>query len=236
MQEPLRAILFDVFGTVVDWRASLIRELTTYGAAHGLHADWAGLVDAWRGAYEPEKDRVRGGGIPWTNLDALHRHALDDLLPRFGLATLDEDARAHLTRAWHRLDPWPDALPGLARLHGRFILGPLSNGNVSLLVNMARRARLPWDMVFSVELFRRYKPDPATYLGACALLDLAPTQVMMCAAHNGDLRAASALGLRTGFVRRANEYGPGQHSDLVAEEAWDVVAEDLEDLATQLGV
>ena len=236
MREPLGAILFDVFGTVVDWRGSLIRELTDHGAARGLHADWTGLVDAWRGAYEPEKDRVRGGLIPWTNLDALHRHALAALLPRFGLDALDDDARAHLTHAWHRLDPWPDALPGLARLHGRFILGPLSNGNVSLLVEMARRAGLPWDMVFSVELFRRYKPDPATYLGACALLDLAPAQVMLCAAHNADLRAARALGLRTGFVRRATEYGPGQRTDLAAEETWDVVAEDLEDLATQLGV
>lgn len=232
----IRAILFDVFGTVVDWRGSLVRELTAWGAGRGLAADWPGLVDAWRGAYVPSMQRVRSGERPWANLDALQRESLLELGPRFGLpAALDDASREHIVQAWHRLDPWPDSVPGLRRLRERFIVAPLSNGNVALLVNMAKRAGLPWDMVFATELFRHYKPDPETYLGAAALLGLPPHQVMMAAAHNNDLRAARALGMPTAFIARPLEYGPGQTTDLRPEGDWDIVAADIGDMARQLG-
>jgi 2-haloacid dehalogenase len=235
--EAVAALLFDVFGTVVDWRGSLIRDFGAWGAARGHdRVDWPGLVDAWRGAYQPSLDRVRRGAVPWANLDALHRASLAELAGRFGLpAPLPAPDADHLVRGWHRLDPWPDARPGLVRLQRRFIVAPLSNGNVALLVNMAKRAALPWDMICSTELFRHYKPDPETYLGAAALLDLRPDQVMMVAAHNGDLAAARSHGLRTGFVPRPTEYGPDQTADRVAAEPWDVIAGDFEDLATRLG-
>ena len=233
--DDLRALLFDTFGTVVDWRSSLIAELSAFGAARGMTLDWATLVDDWRAAYAPSMDRVRQGAQPWTVLDDLHRASLDRLLDAQGGAALDHAARAHLARAWHRLDPWPDAVAGLVRLRARFVIGPLSNGNVALLVAMAKHAGLPWDMVFGADLFAHYKPDPETYLGACRLLGLRPGQVMMCAAHNGDLRAARALGLRTGFFARPAEYGPLQVRDLSAEEDWDVIAADVGDLASRLG-
>ncbi len=231
----IKAILFDTFGTVVDWRGSLIAELGDWGAARGLAADWAGLVDDWRAAYGPSMDRVRRGDLPWTKLDDLHRASLDTLLPRFGLDALDEAARGHLTLAWHRLRPWPDSVPGLTRLKRRFIIGPLSNGNVALLLNMAKSAGLPWDMICAAELFHHYKPDPETYLGAASLLGLEPAEVMMAAAHNGDLAAARRCGLRTAFFPRPTEYGPRQVRDYAADSDWDVVASDIMDLATQLG-
>jgi 2-haloacid dehalogenase len=231
----VRAILFDTFGTVVDWRGSLIAELERWGAEKGITTDWAGLVDSWRAAYAPSMDRVRRGEVPWTILDDLHRATLDTLIPRFGLPDLPEVERDHLTRAWHRLDPWPDAIPGLTRLKQKFVIAPLSNGNVALLVNMAKRVGIPWDMVFGADLFRHYKPDAETYLGACDLLGLPPAQVMMAAAHNADLRAARALGLRTAFFARPTEYGPAQGKDLTADEEWDVVAVDIEDLAVRMG-
>ena len=232
----LQAILFDVFGTVVDWRGSLIRDFATWGPTRGLSGvDWTGLVDAWRAAYAPSMDRVRRGELPWTNLDDLQRASLTELGPRFGLPTqLAESDREYLVRGWHRLDPWPDSILGLRRLKRQYIIAPLSNGSVALLINMAKRAGLPWDAVLATELFRRYKPDPETYLGAVGLLGLRPHQVMMAAAHNGDLRAARALGLRTGFFPRRTEHGPNQTRDLAAESDWDVVAADLEDLATRL--
>jgi 2-haloacid dehalogenase len=232
----VKAILFDTFGTVVDWRGSLIAELTGWGRDHGYQADWTGLVDEWRAAYAPSMDRVRRGELPWTILDDLHRASLDELVVRFGIAGLSEAERDHINRAWHRLRPWPDAIEGLQRLKTRFIIGPLSNGNVALLVNMAKAASLPWDMVCSTELFGHYKPDPETYLGACRLLGLKPAEVMMAAAHNGDLRAARACGLRTCFFPRPTEYGPRQSRDFAAESDWDVVAADTRDVATQMGV
>jgi 2-haloacid dehalogenase len=229
------ALVFDTFGTVVDWRGSLIAELTAFGQERGIAADWAGLVDAWRGAYRPSMDGVRRGELPWTKLDGLHRATLDQLAPKFGIEGLDEADREHINRGWHRLKPWPDALPGLDRLKRRYIIGPLSNGNVSLLLNMAKHSGLPWDMIFGSDLFGHYKPDPETYLGVCRILDLPPARVMMVAAHNDDLAAARALGLRTGFFARPTEYGPDQSKDFSATEAWDVVATDIEDLASQLG-
>jgi 2-haloacid dehalogenase len=208
VQRP-KAVLFDVFGSVVDWRGSLITDLTAWGATRGLHADWPGLVDAWRGAYAPSMNRVRRGELPWTNLDALQRDSLAELGPAYGLpADLPEADGIHILRGWHRLKPWPDAVPGLNRLKTRHIIAPLSNGNVALLVSLAKSAGLPWDMVFATELFRHYKPDPETYLGAVALLGLAPGEVMMAAAHNYDLHAARTLGLQTAFFPRPTEYGP----------------------------
>lgn len=236
----IRAILFDTFGTVVDWRTSLIDDLGGWAAARGIVGDLPALVDAWRQAYAPSMDRVRRGEQPWTNLDGLHRATLDRLLAEFGVrdatgAELSEADRDHVNRGWHRLRPWPDAVPGLTRLKQRFIVGPLSNGNVALLLNMAKAAGLPWDMICAAELFRHYKPDPETYLGAAALLGLQPGQVMMAAAHNGDLQAARDCGLRTAFFARPTEYGPLQKRDYKAESDWDVVAADIEDLAARMG-
>ena len=232
----IRAILFDTFGTVVDWRSSLIAELGAFGAERGVAADWAALVDAWRGAYKPSMDRVRTGELPWTKLDALHRASLDALLGQHRIEGLSEADREHLTMGWHRLHAWPDAIAGTARLHRRFITGPLSNGNVSLLIDLARFNGLAWDMIFGAEVFGHYKPDPETYLGACRLLSLEPTEVMLCAAHNDDLKAAQSHGLRTAFVPRPTEYGPHQVRDTAATGAWDYVVTGIDDLAQQLGV
>ncbi len=231
----IRAVLFDTFGTVVDWRGSLIMELTAFGAARGLSTDWAALVDQWRAAYKPSMDRVRSGAMPWTKLDDLHRASLDGLLAEHGIGGLDDADRTQMTMGWHRLRGWPDAAPGMMRLHRRFITGPLSNGNVSLLVDLARLNGLPWAMIFGADVFRHYKPDPETYLGACDLLSLRPAEVMLCAAHNDDLKAAQQHGLRTAFVARPTEYGPHQVKDLQATGAWDYVSNSIEDLADQLG-
>ena len=230
----VQAILFDVFGTVVDWRSSLIEGLSAWGAGHGVGADWTGLVDSWRGAYAPSMDRVRRGELPWTKLDDLHMATLREIGPRFGLVGLSDADLDWVNRGWHRLRPWPDSVPGLQALHTRYILGPLSNGNVSLLVDMARGAGLPWDVILGAEVFGHYKPDPQTYLGACRLLSLEPDQVMLCAAHNHDLAAAQKLGLRTAFIPRATEYGPLQVRDFGPEGEWDVVAANMEDFAGRM--
>jgi 2-haloacid dehalogenase len=231
-----KAIVFDTFGTVVDWRTSLIADLSEYGTRKGIHADWASLVDAWRAAYHPSMDRVRRGEQPWTKLDKLHRSSLDHLVKEFGIRGLEEADLDHINRGWHRLHPWPDSIPGLLRLKSRFIIGPLSNGNVSLLLNMAKFAGIPWDTIFGSDLFQHFKPDPETYLGVARILDVAPNQVMMAAAHNNDLAAARACGLLTAFFPRPAEYGPHQKRDTKADADWDIVAADIEDLATQLGV
>ncbi|MGH7314054.1 MAG: haloacid dehalogenase type II [Candidatus Rokuibacteriota bacterium] len=232
----VKALTFDVFGTVVDWRGSLIREGQALGRAKGLtHVDWAKFADGWRGLYQPQLERVRSGAVPWTKLDDLHHQSLVQLLGDFGITGLTEEEIDTLNRAWHRLDPWPDAVPGLARLKRRFILATLSNGNVALIVNMARRAGLPWDAVLGAEVARHYKPQPAAYLVTAELLGLKPEQCLMVAAHNGDLGAASGQGFRTAFVHRRTEHGPGQTTDLQPGRAWDVVAEDFLDLAAKLG-
>ena len=229
-----RALLFDTFGTIVDWRTSLIDELTAFGLKRGIQADWAGLVDAWRGAYVPSMDEVRHGRRPWTKLDDLHRATLDRLVEKFGIIGLSEAELRHINRGWHRLRPWPDSVPGLTRLKRYFIIAPLSNGNVSLLVNMAKHSGLPWDLIFGSDLFHHFKPDRQIYLGACELLDLEPEQVMLCAAHNNDLRMARSLGLKTAFIARPSEYGPHQCRDFEADEAWDFIATNVETLANQL--
>jgi 2-haloacid dehalogenase len=230
------AIVFDTFGSVVDWRSSLIADLTAYGASKGVTADWSALVDAWRAAYHPSMDRVRKGEQPWTTLDTLHRTSLDKLIAEFGITALTEEDRVHINLGWHRLHPWPDSVPGLTRLKSRFIIGPLSNGNVALLLNMAKFSGIPWDMIFGSDLFGHFKPDPETYLGVAKMLDLKPDQVMMAAAHNGDLAAARSHGLLTAFFPRPAEYGPHQKRDYQAEHDWDIIATDIQDMAAKLGV
>jgi 2-haloacid dehalogenase len=225
-----------VFGTVVDWRSGVIRDVAEVARQTGITVDTEAFADAWRADYAPAMDEVRHGKLPWTRLDELHRRSLDRLLPEFGLDGLDEEHRRWLNTCWHRLDPWPDALAGLHRLKQSFVIASFSNGNVSLLLDMARRASLPWDMIFSAELFRHYKPDPGFYLGAVDLLGLEPRQVMLVAAHNADLPAAAGLGLATAFVPRPAEHGPGQHTDLAPAGNYTLVAADFGELASALGV
>jgi 2-haloacid dehalogenase len=229
------AITFDVFGTVVDWRGSLIREGEALGRRIGVAADWGGLVDAWRGQYQPSLAEVRGGKQPWKRLDDLHRLALDRLLPEFGLDVLGEAERADLNQAWHRLDPWPDVVPALNRMKPRFILATLSNGNVRMIVDMAKRAGLPWDAVLGAEVARTYKPLPAAYLVTADMLCLKPEQCLMVAAHYDDIAAAQRLGFRTCYVRRRQEYGVRARNDLPAIHNIDLVVEEFGELADRLG-
>jgi 2-haloacid dehalogenase len=231
----LRALLFDTFGTVVDWRTSLIAAFRGFAADRGLDFDCTAFVDEWKTAYRPGMDAVRSGKAPWTTVEAIYRRALEEMLPRYGLERLTEDEKLRLLRTWHRLKPWPDAVTGLTRLKQRYIISPLSNGDVACLVGIARNAGLPWDLVLCAEVFRHYKPDPEVYLGAVELLDCRPEEVMLVAAHNYDLRAARAHGMLTAFVARPTEYGPGQTSDLAPEEDWDVVGRDFNELAANLG-
>lgn len=234
-KSDVQALLFDVFGTVVDWRGSLIADLSAFGAAKGLTANWEAVVDDWRGLYQPSMEAVRSGQRPWTILDVLHRESLDALIAKYDLKGLDESDKVHLTKAWHRLKPWPDTVAGLTRLKQRYIIGTLSNGNVGLLTRMAKNAGLPWDVVLGAETARAYKPLPEAYLAAARLLNLDPGQVMLVAAHNGDLAAAAECGLATGFVARPTEYGPHQKVDFKAERAWDVVADSFVGVAEAMG-
>ena len=230
------ALLFDVFGTVVDWRSGVIRDGRALGEEKDLDVDWAAFADAWREAYQPSMDRVREGDIAWRNLDSLHRDSLETLLDRFDIEGLTEDEKTHLNRVWHRLDPWPDVIPGLARLRCDYVIAPLSNGHVRLLTDMAKRARLPWDLILSAELAGHYKPDEEAYSTAVDLLDLDPEQVMMVAAHERDLDASGELGLGTAYVHRPAEWGPerSHETEKPDESAYDVVAEDVLDLAARL--
>ena len=230
--DDVQVLAFDVFGTVVDWRGSIARELD----ALGLGVDGGAFADAWRAKYQPAMQRVRAGERPWTKLDVLHRENLEATLVEFGVAgRLDEPARVALNLAWHRLDPWPEAVAGLARLKRRFIVTPLSNGNVGLLTRMAKRAGLPWDCVLSAEVYRAYKPEPGAYLGVADTFDVAPAQVMMVAAHAADLRAAAACGLRTAYVDRPTEFGPGRRGDVPrAGDRFDLTATGFDELAAQL--
>jgi len=229
-----KALIFDVFGTCVDWRGSIIAEGGALDRRWGTAVDWPALADAWRGRYQPALDEVRSGRRPWTILDVLHRESLDALAPSFGLDKLDEAQRDHLNRVWHRLTPWPDTVAGLTQLKRRFVIGPLSNGNFALLTNMAKHAGLPWDVNLSCELYRAYKPKPESYLGAAGLLGLRPAETMLVAAHYSDLQAARACGLLTAYVHRPREFGDKPKNDLPADPKVDVVANDFEDLAGKL--
>ena len=235
-QRPLavKALVFDVFGTVVDWRGSIIREGQALGRRKKLKVDWPAFADGWRAGYRPAMARVRSGELPWTRIDDLHRMILDDLLRRFPLGRFSEAEVDHLNRVWHRLKPWPDARTGLAKLKRRHVIATLSNGNVALLTNMAKHAKLPWDCILSAEVVRHYKPDPETYLGAADLLGVKPAELMMVAAHKDDLHAARACGLKTAFVPRPREYGPAAKPDVSRDPAFDFHARDFNDLARQL--
>ena len=236
-----KALVFDVFGTCVDWRGSIIREGRALNRERGWTIDWAGLVDAWRGAYQPNMNKVRTGGQPWTNLDALHLMALKKLLPAYLNGTprkaLVGANLDHIARMWHRLKAWPDAVTGLKRIKSKHIIGTMSNGNVALLTNMAKFAGLPWDLVFSAEWVHHYKPDRETYLSAPRMLNLKPMEVMLVAAHKSDLDGAKRAGLMTCFVPRPKEYGPAHVAsyDAKYEARFDFNARDFGDLARQLG-
>jgi 2-haloacid dehalogenase len=232
----IKALTFDVFGTVVDWRSGIIREGEALGRARGITIDWARFADAWRGLYQPMLSRVRDGAMGWTKLDDLHRASLDRLLVEFGITGLGEAEIDHFNRAWHRLDPWPDAVAGLTRLKRRYILATLSNGNVALLVNMAKRAGLPWDALLGAEPARHYKPQPEAYLATAAFLGLKPAQCLMVAAHYHDLLAARACGFRTAYVWRREEFGSRPKDDLPAVHELDLVVEDFGALADRLGI
>jgi len=225
-----KVLAFDIFGTVVDWHGSIVREVQ----ALYPHVDANAFALAWRAGYQPAMARVRSGELGWTRIDELHRLILDGLLPQFGLTHLSEAERVHLNRVWHRLDAWPDSVPGLTRLKQQFTICSLSNGNLGLLTNMAKRAGLPWDCVLSAEVFRAYKPDPATYLGVSQVFDLDPHQVMLCAAHHDDLDAARACGLNTAYIERPMEFGASQIKD-VSPQGHDLHARDLMALADLLG-
>ncbi|MSO82629.1 MAG: haloacid dehalogenase type II [Acidobacteria bacterium] len=232
----VKALVFDTFGTVVDWRTSVTQEVEALAKRKGWAVDGAKFADAWRAGYRPSMERVRTGELPWTTLDRLHRMTLDKILIDFGIAGLAEAETDALNRAWHRLRPWPDAVAGLTRLKKRFIIAPLSNGNISLMTDLAKHSGLPWDCILGAELARHYKPDREVYQSAADILDLTPAEVMMVAAHSGDLRAARDVGLKTAFVTRLLEYGPNGKPDLKADSPVDISAKDFNDLASQLGV
>ena len=230
----IRALIFDVFGTVVDWRSSIIRQAAEFGRNHGVDRDWEAFAVAWRGKYRPFMNKVRTGELPWTNLDRLHRMSLDEVLTEFEIHDVREEAKDELNLAWHRLDPWPDSVPGLYRLKRRFVIAPMSNGNVALMTNMAKNSGMPWDCILGAEVAKHYKPDPESYLTAVELLMLRPEQVMMVAAHQGDLLSAQKVGLRSAFVPRPMEGGPNNRPDPTPDPSFDVVANDFVDLADRL--
>jgi 2-haloacid dehalogenase len=233
--EPvLQALFFDVFGTLVDWRSSIAREAKAVLVPLGHELDWDAFADAWRDEYQPGMEEVRAGRIPFSKLDVLHRRNLERFLPQFGVAGLSEAVLHDLTLAWHRLDAWPEVPAALTRLKAKFRIAPCSNGNISLMVDLARRNGLPWDAILGAEVAGDYKPKPQVYLAACAALDLRPEQCMMVAAHSSDLAAAAACGLRTGHIARPNEHGPGK-GELAPTVPVDVAGSDLADLAGKLG-
>jgi 2-haloacid dehalogenase len=230
---PAKALFFDVFGTLVDWRSGVAREAARLLEPLGHSVDWLAFADAWREEYQPSMDEVRAGRVPFCKLDLLHRRNLERILPRFGLAGLPEAALRELNLAWHRLDGWPDAAPGLARLKQRFLIAPVSNGNISLMVDLARRNGFPWDAILGAETAGDYKPKPRVYLAACAAFDLAPGDCVMVAAHSSDLAAAAECGLRTAHIARPNERGPGQ-GEAAPKGPVDYAAVSVQDLAGEL--
>ena len=230
-----QALLFDVFGTLTDWRSSIAREVQAILEPLGHRLDWLAFADAWRGEYQPAMEEIRSGRAPFVKLDALHAKNLERILPRFGIASLADDVAHNLNLAWHRLDAWPDVAPGMVRLKTRYRLAPCSNGNISIMVDIARRNGMPWDAILGAEIAGDFKPKPRVYLASAAAFGLEPHECMMVAAHSNDLRAAAALGLATAHIARANEYGPGT-GETAPKVPVDYTAKSLQDLATQLGV
>lgn len=234
--DEVKALAFDVFGTVVDWRGTLIRAGELLSRQSGVEVDWPAFADAWRAEYRPSMEPIRQGERAWVDLDVLHRENLEKVVDKLGITGFEEADLDYLHRVWHQLEPWPDAAPGLARLKRRYVIVSLSNGNVDMMIDIARHGDLPWDSVLGAEVARMYKPVPEAYLVSVEMLGLTPSEVMMVAAHNGDLRGARNAGLKTAFVIRPTMHGPGQTRDLAPEEDWDMVATDFLDLARQLGV
>jgi 2-haloacid dehalogenase len=232
----VKALIFDVFGTVVDWRSSIIKQCQELGRVKGIEADWGAFADSWRGKYRPYMDKVRNGQLPWTNLDGLHRMGLDEVLNEFEITGLSDEEKREMNFFWHRLRPWTDSVPGLYRLKNRYIIAPMSNGNVALMTNMAKYAGLPWDCILGAELARHYKPDPESYQTAVELLGARPDQVVMVAAHQGDLLASQKVGLKTAFVPRPLEHGPHRRPDPIPDPSFNVIASDFMDLAAKMGV
>ena len=231
----VRAVIFDVFGTVVDWRGSISQQCSAFGRAKGIEADWGTFADTWRSKYGPYMNKVRTGELPWTNLDGLHRMSLEEVLNEFGISGLGEEDLHEMTLFWHRLRPWSDAVPGLYRLKSRFIVSTMSNGNVAMMTNMAKNSGIPWDCILGAEVARHYKPDPESYLTNVSLLGLEPEQVVMAAAHARDLIAAGKLGLRTAYIPRPMEHGPHPSPEPVQAPEFDVTASDFVDLAAKMG-
>ncbi len=234
MAASAKALFFDVFGTLVDWRNGIAREAELILEPLGFSLDWLAFADAWRDQYQPGMEEVRSGRIPFSKLDVLHRRNLERILPRFGISGLAEETARNLNLAWHRLDAWPDVPPGMARLKRRVMLAPVSNGNISLMVDLARRNNLPWDAILGSETAGDFKPKPRVYLAACEALDLPPGECMMVAAHTNDLLAAAKCGLRTAHIARSDERGPGT-GEAAPKAPVDFAASSLEDLATKLG-
>lgn len=231
----LKLLVFDTFGTVVDWRSVVVEEGQALSASKGFTLDWPAFADEWRGAYGPSMNRVRTGELPWTKLDVLHRLSLDALLATHHITQLTETEKTEFNRAWHRGRPWPDSVAGLTRLKRRFTIAPLSNGNLSLLTNMAKHGGLPWDCILGAELAKHYKPDPETYMSPVEFFDLTPPEVMMVAAHPPDLQVPRRLGLRTAYVHRPYEGGTGGTRQMPAPGTFDIIVRSIEELATALG-
>ena len=231
----IKAVLFDTFGTIVDWRSSIAREGTNVATQKGVaDFDGDGFARAWRAGYRPGMARVTAGERSWISIDVIHRERLDEILPQFGLPMLDKAERDHLNRAWHRLTPWPDSVPGLKRIKSKFLISPLSNGSVVLLSTMAKRAGIPWDFIFSSDMHRAFKRNPAVYQNAIRLLGMGPDEIMLTAAHNNDLEAARKEGMRTAYINRPTEYGIDQTVDFEASSDWDIIANTVEGVADGL--
>ena len=233
----VKALVLDIFGTVVDWRGSVIAEGIAWGRAKNLHLDWVAFADRWRLGYKPAMNRVRKGELPWTRLDDLHRMILEELLVEFKIEGLTEEEKVSWTHVWRRLNPWPDSVEGLARIKRKYLIAPLSNGNIALMAHLARLRNFQWDAILGAELVRHYKPDREVYVSAYEYLDLKPEEVMMCAAHIYDLQAARSVGLRTAFIHRPDEYGNGPVGvpDKAKPGDFDVVSASIVDLAQQMG-
>ncbi|PZC42962.1 MAG: 2-haloacid dehalogenase [Chloroflexi bacterium] len=230
----VKAMTFDVFGTVVDWRRSIAREIQELGQKKGFDLDWNSFADEWRSGYAPSMNKVRNGEMPWTKIDNLHRMILDELLSKHKISILSEEEIDSLNKAWHRLDPWPDSVEGLTLLKRNYIISSLSNGNVALLVNMAKYGGLPWDVVLSAEFSKHYKPDPESYLSTGEYLGIPINQVMMVAAHKNDLKSAKSNGMMTGYVPRAKEHGENTVADYAEEDYIDIMADDFIDLSQKM--